>query len=73
MTALEELVRAAMGYGVMMALEGKAELIGKLQQLDAHSSLADALTSDAEKFLETRVDLADAVTVEILAALSGDA
>lgn len=42
-----DLVRNAMGYGVMMALEGKDNLIAKLS---TSVSLADALTSDAEGF-----------------------
>jgi hypothetical protein len=48
-----------MGYGVMMALEGKDDLIAKLS---AAVSLADALTSDAEGFVDIRADLIEAVS-----------
>lgn len=58
-----ELVRNAIGYGVMMALEGKADLLAKLQSLGPGTTLADALTGDAEKFIETRADLIEAVTL----------
>lgn len=54
-----DLVRNAMGYGVMMALEGKSDLIAKLS---TSVSLADALTSDAEGFVHTRADLVEQLT-----------
>ncbi len=52
-----DLVRCAIGYGVMMALEGRDELLAKLQRLPVDGSLADALNEDAERFVRTRADL----------------
>lgn len=59
--AVTDLVRDAIGCGVMMALEGRDELIRKLQRLPADGSLADALTEDAESFVRIRADLLNAV------------
>jgi hypothetical protein len=56
-----DLVVNAIGYGVMMALEGRSELLAKLQALPATSTLADALVSDAEGFIRTRRDLVEAL------------
>lgn len=58
---LVDLVRGAIGYGVMMALEGKSDLLTKLSALPANGSLADALTPDAEGFIRMRADLVEAV------------
>lgn len=55
-----DLVRNAIGYGVMMALEDKSGLIAKLS-INPGGSLADALTADAEGFVRTRADLVEAV------------
>jgi hypothetical protein len=57
-----DLVVNAIGYGVMMALEGKSELVAKLSALPANGVLADALMSDAEGFIRTRRDLVEALT-----------
>lgn len=62
MNPIVDLVRNAMGYGVMMALEGRDELVAKLTAAGVNTSLADALTSDAEGFVRTRADLVEAVT-----------
>ena len=56
-----ELVRTAIGYGVMMALQDMAGLERKLR-VNPGGSLADALTADAEGFIQTRADLIEAVT-----------
>lgn len=56
-----DLVRQAMGYGVMMALEGRDQLLAKLSAGGASASLVDALTSDAEGFVRTRADLVESV------------
>lgn len=61
MDPMTELVRTAIGYGVMMALEGQDELVAKLQRLGPNESLADALTGDAEGFIRTRADLVESV------------
>jgi hypothetical protein len=55
------LVRQAIGYGVMMATEGKSDLVDKLSALPANGNLPDALTSDAEKFVAIRSDLVEAL------------
>jgi hypothetical protein len=55
------LVRQAIGYGVMMATEGKSDLVDKLSALPAYRSLSDALTLDAEKFVAIRSDLVEAL------------
>jgi hypothetical protein len=57
-----ELVLNAMGFGVMMALEGKPDLLKRLSALPADGSLADALRSDAEGFVKTRSDLVEALS-----------
>ncbi len=54
------LVRQAMGYGVLMTLEDRAGLLAKMSALPADSSFPDALTSDAQGFVKTRSDLVDA-------------
>ena len=59
--ALIELVQNAIGYGVMMALDGRDELLSKLRALPPSGSLADALRGNAESFIETRADLAEAL------------
>lgn len=56
-----ELVRNAIGCGVMMALENRDELIRKLRSLPADGTLADALTQDAESFVRYRTDLIEDV------------
>lgn len=56
-----DLVVNAIGYGVMMALEGRDALIAKLRTLPPTGSLADALVEDAEGFIRTRADLVGAV------------
>lgn len=61
MDPIVDLVRTAMGYGVMMVLDGKAELIAKLQSQSPAGSLADALTDNAEQFIKTRADLVEAI------------
>ncbi|SCX34539.1 hypothetical protein [Mycolicibacterium fluoranthenivorans] len=58
---LVDLVRNAIGYGVMMAVESPVELRAKLSALPENSTLADALTSDAKGFVEIRRDLIEAV------------
>lgn len=60
MDPVVDLVRQAIGYGVMMALEGREGLIAKLSAGDPNGSLADALISDAEGFIRTRADLVEA-------------
>ena len=62
MDPILELVRAAMANGVMMALEGREQLLAKLQALPASGTLGDALTADAESFIRIRADLIEAVT-----------
>lgn len=57
-----DLVRNAIGYGVMMALEDRADLIAKLSALPVDGSVADALISDAEGFVNIRRDLVEALT-----------
>lgn len=56
-----DLVRIAIGCGVMMALEDRDALLAKLQQLPVNGVLADALTEDAKRFLGTRLDLVEDV------------
>lgn len=60
-----DLVCNAMGYGVMMALESRDELLRKLQAQPSNGSLADALRSNAEAFIKTRADLTEALSVQI--------
>jgi hypothetical protein len=55
-----------MGYGVMMALEAKDDLIAKLQAQGPTGSLPDALAGNAREFIRIRSDLAEAVRHEIL-------
>lgn len=59
--AVVDLVVNAIGYGVMMALEGRDELLSKLQALGPGGSLADALRSEAEGLVRTRSDLVEAL------------
>lgn len=47
----------AIGYGVMLALEGKSELLAKLQGIPPNGTMYDALLKDAEGFVETRSDI----------------
>ncbi|TGB37893.1 hypothetical protein [Mycolicibacterium peregrinum] len=54
-----DLVRQAMGYGVLMALEDRAGLVAKLQAVGPGGSFPDALTSDAEGFVSMRRDLVE--------------
>jgi hypothetical protein len=56
------LVANAIGYGVMLALEGKDILRHKLESLPPGSTLFDAVIHDAEEFAKTRSDLVDALT-----------
>jgi hypothetical protein len=58
---VKDLVISAMGYGVMMALEGRSDLLAKLSALPADGVLGDALISDAENFIRIRRDLVEAV------------
>lgn len=64
MTGLDpivELVRGAIGNGVLMALEDRAGLLAKLRAAGPGASVADALTADAEEFVRIRGDLVEAV------------
>jgi len=54
-----DLVRQAMGYGVMLGTEGRDQLMAKLRALPSDGSFPDALTSDAEGFVEMRNDLVE--------------
>lgn len=56
-----DLVRQAMGYGIMMALEDRAGLVAKLSALPTHGNLPDALIEDAEEFVSIRTDLVEAL------------
>lgn len=58
---ITDLVINAMGYGVMMALEGREKLIAKLQGIGPGGVLADALVDDAKEFIRIRMDLVEAV------------
>lgn len=62
---MTDLVRQAMGYGVMLATEGKDRLVAKLQAQGPSGSLPDALIEDAESFLGIRTDLVEAVVREL--------
>lgn len=70
MDPVVNLVRQAMGYGVMMALEGREDLIAKLCT-PSNDSLADALTSDAQGFVRTRADLVDELNGAMMALPKG--
>lgn len=59
--ALVDLTANAVGYGVMMALEGRADLIRKLQAAGPNATMFDAVKADAESFLVTRADLVEAL------------
>jgi len=65
MTALEELVRQAMGSGVVCFTD-------KLRdgQVDPSAPMSDAFGDFPAKFLEIRTDLVDAVVVELLEGLT---
>ncbi|WRQ08192.1 hypothetical protein JDBV06_00835 [Mycobacterium phage dwieneke] len=56
-----ELVTNAIGYGVMMALEGRAELLRRLQAAPPNVTLGELLRVDAEQFSQTRADLVEAI------------
>lgn len=59
---ITDLVVNAMGYGVMMALERREELLAKLSSLPPNTSLAEALKGDAEEFVGIRTDLVEAIS-----------
>lgn len=64
MTGLDpivELVRGAIGNGVLMALEDQPGLLAKMRAAGPGASVADALTADAEEFVRVRADLVEAV------------
>ncbi|AEL98212.1 hypothetical protein PBI_BIGNUZ_49 [Mycobacterium phage BigNuz] len=63
--AVVELVTTAIGYGVMMATEGRDKLRERLQAAPPNASLADVVRAEAEQFVHIRADL--------VAALGGDA
>ncbi|ATW60108.1 hypothetical protein SEA_PHILONIUS_49 [Mycobacterium phage Philonius] len=63
--AVVELVTNAIGYGVMMATEGRDKLRERLQSAPPNTSLADVVRAEAEQFVNIRADL--------VAALGGDA
>lgn len=56
-----ELVRDAIGNGVLMVLGGGPGLIAKLRAGDPGASFAEALTGEAEEFVRIRADLVEAV------------
>ncbi|QFG09082.1 hypothetical protein I5J49_gp54 [Mycobacterium phage ThulaThula] len=62
--AVVDLVLNAIGYGVMMALEGRAELVARLQAAPPSASLGDLLRGDAERFAQTRADLVEALEAQ---------
>ncbi|ORA02150.1 hypothetical protein BST17_24890 [Mycolicibacterium bacteremicum] len=57
--ALVDLTTNAVGYGVMMALESRDELLRKLQAAGPNTTMWDVLKPDAESFLRTRTDLVE--------------
>lgn len=59
--ALVALTTNAIAYGVMSALEGREELLGKLRAAGSSATMFDIMKSDAESFLVTRADLVEAL------------
>lgn len=59
--ALVALTTNAINYGVMSAVEGRDELVRKLQAAGPNATMFDILKSDAESFLATRADLVEAL------------
>lgn len=56
-----DLVRNAIGYGVMMALENRTGLIRRMQDAGPGVTMTDLLAEDAAGFVQTRADLVEAV------------
>ncbi len=57
--ALVDLTTNAIGYGVMMALENREELLRKVQAAGPEMTMWDVLKPDAKGFLRTRADLVE--------------
>lgn len=62
--ALVDLTTNAIGYGVMMALESREELLRKLQAAGPNTTMWDVLKPDAEGFLRTPTDLVEALETD---------
>lgn len=62
--AILDLVVNAIGYGVMMALESRDDLIARIRGAGPTTTLADLLIPDAESFIHTRADLVRAAKGE---------
>lgn len=68
MSALEELIRQAMGSGFVCIAERAAK-----GEIDLNGPVTDALGDFPAEFIRIRTDLVDAVHVEMLEILAGDA